>query len=92
MLQNYPFPTLEEGSDNETAQDVPFAAPDSGWSWVVLVGAFICLMFLEGTASVFGMFILDMDEEWDMKMLTSLLISSRGALIHLMGPFAALLV
>ena len=87
---------VEDFEENDTAQnetgDDPFVPPDGGWGWIVMISAFICLLVLEGTAHVFGIFILNLDDQLDLKNLLSLMISVRGAFIQLVGPFAALMV
>ena len=87
---------VEDFEENDTAQneteDDPFVPPDGGWGWIVMISAFICLFVLEGTAHVFGIFILNLDDELDLKNLILLMISVRGAVTQLVGPFAALMV
>ena len=89
---------LEGVSDNMTLLDEevkkdPYAPPDGGWGWVVMVSAFICCLVLDGTCYVFGVFLKPMMEDMQVDNATMSAVGSvLSGVIQLVGPFVALLV
>lgn len=80
--------TAEEGG-----KDDPYAAPDGGWGWLVMVASFICCLVLDGIAYVFGVFLKPMIAHYGVgKAEMSAVGSVLSGTIQLVGPFVALMV
>ena len=78
--------------DEELKKD-PYAAPDGGWGWVVMVSAFFCCLTLDGICYVFGVFLDPLKEDFGGDNATISAVGSvLGGVIQLVGPFVALLV
>ena len=78
--------------DEELKKD-PYAAPDGGWGWVVMISAFFCCLTLDGICYVFGVFLDPLKEDFDGDNATISAVGSvLGGVIQLVGPFVALLV
>ena len=71
----------------------PYAPPDGGWGWVVMIAAFICCLVLDGIAYVFGVFLEPLMEDFQVDNATMSAVGSvLSGVIQLVGPFVALLV
>eukprot|EP00090_Calanus_glacialis_P041215 TRINITY_DN7249_c0_g1_i1.p1 TRINITY_DN7249_c0_g1~~TRINITY_DN7249_c0_g1_i1.p1 ORF type:complete len:452 (-),score=90.60 TRINITY_DN7249_c0_g1_i1:690-2045(-) len=76
----------------ETKPD-PYAAPDGGWGWVVMIASFMCCLVLDGIAYVFGVFLLPLMEKYEVDNATMSGVGSvLSGTIQLVAPFVALLV
>merc|ERR1711936_516899 len=70
----------------------PYAPPDGGWGWVVMIAAFICCLVLDGIAYVFGVFLEPLMEDFQVDNATMSAVGSvLSGVIQLVGPFVALL-
>jgi len=81
--------------DEDVKKDVkdPYAPPDGGWGWVVMVCAFICCLVLDGICYVFGVFLEPLMEDFKVDNATMSAVGSvLSGVIQLVGPFVALLV
>ncbi|KAM3182388.1 hypothetical protein ACTXT7_012484 [Hymenolepis weldensis] len=56
----------------------PPIPPDGGWGWVVLVGSFICMFFVDGLSFSFGIILPDVQESFQCSTTT---ISLAGSFI-----------
>lgn len=71
----------------------PYAAPDGGWGWVVMLASFLCNLTLDGIAYTFGVFVSPLMVHFNIqKGPVSLIGSVLAGTIQLVGPFVALLV
>ncbi|XP_023341712.1 monocarboxylate transporter 12 isoform X2 [Eurytemora carolleeae] len=71
----------------------PYAPPDGGWGWVVMIASFICNLVLDGIAYTFGIFLIPLMEHFGVqKGPMSLVGSVLAGTIQLVGPFVAVLV
>ena len=71
----------------------PYAPPDGGWGWVVMICAFICCLVLDGICYVFGVFLEPLIEDFQVDNATMSAVGSvLSGVIQLVGPFVALLV
>jgi len=78
--------------EEEVKKD-PYAPPDGGWGWVVMISAFLCCLVLDGTCYVFGVFMKPMMEDLEVDNATMSAVGSvLSGVIQLVGPFVALLV
>lgn len=93
--------SLELEASNKTLLDEdikkpskdPYAAPDGGWGWIVMISAFICCLVLDGIAYVFGVFLEPLMEDFQVDNATISAVGSvLSGVIQLVGPFVALLV
>jgi len=88
----------EKKKDKECSKDElgpdPYAAPDGGWGWVVMIASFICNLTLDGICYTFGVFLVplmkyfEVEEKGPISMIGGILAGT----IQLVGPFVALLV
>ena len=82
----------EEFSKLEVDED-PYAPPDGGWGWVVMIAAFLCCLVLDGICYIFGVFLQPMMEDFNVDNATMSAVGSvLSGVIQLVGPFVALLV
>ena len=82
---------LDEDVKKDTKD--PYAPPDGGWGWVVMVCAFICCLVLDGICYVFGVFLEPLIEDFQVDNATMSAVGSvLSGVIQLVGPFVALLV
>merc|ERR1711936_1464054 len=71
----------------------PYAPPDGGWGWVVMIAAFLCCLVLDGICYIFGVFLQPMMEDFQVDNATMSAVGSvLSGVIQLVGPFVALLV
>nr|CDS28168.1 monocarboxylate transporter [Hymenolepis microstoma] len=56
----------------------PPIPPDGGWGWVVLVGSFMCMFFVDGLSFSFGIILADVQESFQCSTTT---ISLAGSFI-----------
>jgi len=71
----------------------PYAPPDGGWGWVVMIASFLCCLVLDGIAYVFGVFLNPLMEKYEVDNATMSGVGSvLSGTIQLVGPFVALLV
>ena len=71
----------------------PYAPPDGGWGWIVMLAAFTCCLVLDGIAYVFGVFLEPLKEDFQVDNATMSAVGSvLSGVIQLVGPFVALLV
>ncbi|VUZ40663.1 unnamed protein product [Hymenolepis diminuta] len=56
----------------------PPIPPDGGWGWVVLIGSFICMFFVDGLSFSFGIILPDVQESFQCSTTT---ISLAGSFI-----------
>jgi MCP family monocarboxylic acid transporter-like MFS transporter 12 len=71
----------------------PYAPPDGGWGWVVMIASFICNLVLDGIAYTFGIFLTPLMEHFGVqKGPMSMVGSVLAGTIQLVGPFVAVLV
>jgi len=76
----------------ETKPD-PYAPPDGGWGWVVMIASFLCCLVLDGIAYVFGVFLTPLMKKYDVDNATMSGVGSvLSGTIQLVAPFVALLV
>ena len=76
----------------EEARPDPYAPPDGGWGWIVMVASFLCCLVLDGIAYVFGVFMGPMQEYYEVDYATMAGVGSvLSGTIQLVGPFVALL-
>jgi len=84
-------------NNQDTSKDVedPYAAPDGGWGWLVMIACFICCLVLDGIAYVFGVFLNPMVKHFGVEKnqaQIALVGSVLSGTIQLVGPFVALMV
>jgi len=86
-------PTYEESALlNEGVKKDPYAPPDGGWGWVVMVCAFFCTFTLDGICYVFGVFLDPLKKDFGVgDGAMSAVGSVLSGVIQLVGPFASLL-
>jgi len=77
----------------EIEEKDPYAPPDGGWGWIVMIASFTCNLVLDGIGYVFGVFLQPMMiafgvSEGPMATVGSILAGT----IQLVGPFVAVLV
>lgn len=78
--------------DEKDAKKDPYAPPDGGWGWVVMICAFTCCLVLDGICYVFGVFMETMKQDFNVDNATMSAVGSvLSGVIQLVGPFAALL-
>jgi len=83
---------LENGDELALKKD-PYAPPDGGWGWVVMIASFLCNLVLDGIAYTFGIFLQPLMLHFDVeKGPMSMVGSVLAGTIQLVGPFVALLV
>ena len=71
----------------------PYAAPDGGWGWLVMVACFVCCLVLDGIAYVFGVFLKPMIAHYGVENAQMATVGSvLSGTIQLVGPFVALMV
>jgi len=71
----------------------PYAPPDGGWGWVVMIASFLCCLVLDGIAYVFGVFLEPLMAYYEVDNATMSAVGSvLSGTIQLVGPFVALLV
>jgi len=71
----------------------PYAPPDGGWGWVVMVASFLCNLVLDGIAYTFGIFLSPLMEDFNVeKGPMSMVGSVLAGTIQLVGPLVAILV
>ena len=84
---------LEEEFSKLEAEEDPYAPPDGGWGWVVMIAAFLCCLVLDGICYIFGVFLEPMMEDFKVDNATMSAVGSvLSGVIQLVGPFVALLV
>ena len=84
---------LDQDDVKKDAVKDPYAPPDGGWGWVVMVCAFICCLVLDGICYVFGVFLEPLIEDFQVDNATMSAVGSvLSGVIQLVGPFVALLV
>ena len=84
---------LEEEFSKLEAEEDPYAPPDGGWGWVVMIAAFLCCLALDGICYIFGVFLEPMMEDFKVDNATMSAVGSvLSGVIQLVGPFVALLV
>ena len=82
-----------QGKAAEEGKEDPYAAPDGGWGWLVMVASFICCLVLDGIAYVFGVFLKPMIAHYGVENAQMALVGSvLSGTIQLVGPFVALMV
>ena len=84
---------VKEKTKELKEEDDPYAPPDGGWGWVVMIASFTCNLVLDGIGYVFGVFLQPMMiafgvSEGPMATVGSILAGT----IQLVGPFVAILV
>ncbi|VEN48674.1 unnamed protein product [Callosobruchus maculatus] len=80
----------QESEYQETFMTIP---PDGGWGWVVVFGAFVCFMVVDGAYCSFGIFLVVMTEELNCSKSEFSISAAIGTGIFcLSGPLAASLV
>ena len=84
---------IEKVRGKEVDEKDPYAPPDGGWGWVVMIASFTCNLVLDGIGYVFGVFLQPMMiafgvSEGPMATVGSILAGT----IQLVGPFVAILV
>jgi len=83
---------LNAENGEKTVSD-PYAAPDGGWGWVVMIASFLCCLVLDGIAYVFGVFLKPLMAYYDVENATMSGVGSvLSGTIQLVAPFVALLV
>jgi len=71
----------------------PYAAPDGGWGWVVMISCFVCCLVLDGIAYVFGVFLQPLIDHYGVDNAEMATVGSvLSGTIQLVGPFVALMV
>jgi len=71
----------------------PYAPPDGGWGWVVMIASFICNLVLDGIAYTFGIFLDPLMKHFGVKEGPMSMVGSvLAGTIQLVGPFVAILV
>ena len=50
----------KEMEEKEEEEEDPYAPPDGGWGWVVMIASFTCNLVLDGIGYVFGVFLQPM--------------------------------
>jgi MFS family permease len=71
----------------------PYAPPDGGWGWVVMIASFTCNLVLDGIAYVFGIFLEPMMLHFGVSKGPMATVGSiLAGTIQLSGPFVAILV
>jgi len=84
---------LEKGEPPAAEKDDPYAPPDGGWGWVVMIASFLCNLVLDGIAYTFGIFLTPLMEDFGVqKGPMSMVGSVLAGTIQLVGPFVAILV
>lgn len=83
----------EEFEECRKTEKDPYAPPDGGWGWIVMISAFICCLVLDGICYVFGVFLEPLMEDFKVDNATISAVGSvLSGVIQLVGPFVALLV
>ena len=84
---------MKEFIDKEKEAKDPYAPPDGGWGWVVMIASFLCNLVLDGIAYVFGIFLVPMMADYRVSEGPMATVGSiLAGTIQLTGPFAAILV
>jgi len=79
--------------NEEEKKPDPYAPPDGGWGWVVMIASFLCCLVLDGIAYVFGVFLEPLKNYYDVDNATMSGVGSvLSGTIQLVAPFVALLV
>jgi len=88
-------PAIIKNGNVESGKDVedPYAAPDGGWGWLVMIACFTCCLVLDGIAYVFGVFLDPMVKHYGVDNAQMATVGSvLSGTIQLVGPFVALMV
>ncbi len=80
--------TKEEADYSDISLPTP---PDGGWGWVICAAAFVCMVILDGMMFSFGVFFLDLLDDFGESKGTTAWVGSTLMGTHLIvGKFADL--
>lgn len=55
---------------------------DRGWAWAVVVGSFVCVFFMVGTAKSLGLFLTEFENYFDIPTSLASMVMGSGAIVY----------
>lgn len=87
------FIDKKEVTELKKEEKDPYAPPDGGWGWVVMMASFTCNLVLDGIGYVQGIFLQPIMEAFNVSEGPAASVGSiLAGTIQLVGPFVAILV
>ncbi|KAK7486932.1 hypothetical protein BaRGS_00021903, partial [Batillaria attramentaria] len=65
---------------------------DRGWAWAIVVGSFVCVFFVVGTAKSIGIFLVEFQNYFDVPTSVAAMVMGSGAIVYaILSPMCILL-